>query len=50
MNLQKIKQGNIIKKMNGFSLNIYGDDLWYTISSLYDTIYYKLVNNNYGFI
>jgi len=28
-----------------FSLGIYGDVLWCTISSLYDAIYYKLANN-----
>ena len=27
-----------------FSLGIYGDVLWCTISSLYDAIYYKLIN------
>ena len=27
-----------------FSLGIYGDVLWCTISSLYDAIYYKLAN------
>ena len=29
-----------------FSLGIYGDVLWCTISSLYDAIYDKLINNN----
>ena len=38
--------GEYNKENGWFSLIIYGDVLWFTISSLYDAIYYKLVNND----
>ena len=50
----RISQDNYLEYQTGeyneenewFSLGIYGDVLWCTISSLYDAIYDKLVINN----